>query len=247
MKFRPSSSDRWTACPGSMFLFKGETPSNKYAIVGTAAHTVMEETLKGGDFTVSDDWDPVEVTCSVSEITTHVPVTDEMKESVDFALRIVQDQIDKLSGLDFELMTEKRYDHPELEGFGGTLDVVILVGEFAYVFDLKYGTARVRPDSKQMACYASLVRSVHPHVKYIRTTIMQPRCRLKTKTASYNWTAEELDGTIAELKASMQVAKDVSIVTLNDNLQTGKHCYYCPSRDECPARQRESAAKDFGG
>ena len=243
--FRPSASERWMACPGSMFFDVEQPPAGKPAIQGTAAHAVLEECLKEGVKPVEFLHKSIPVVCDVTEVVTHYQVTEEMVENLEFSLNLVFDEADKFGKMSYVLESEVRLDHPEIKDFGGTADVLLTAGEFAVIMDLKYGTSPVKPDSSQMACYAMLLTRVRPIVKYVKTVIIQPRSRLKTKVSSYNWKEEELNSFESDIKSAMRKADETTLVNLNDNLSPGRHCWYCPARSICPAKALESARKDF--
>ncbi len=244
--FRPSSSQRWMECHGSTFFEVDDPPANKYAIQGTAAHAVLEECIKRGIEPSEMLHKSIPVVCDSTQVTTHYKVTEEMVENLEFTLNNVVDEVDKYINMDYDLESEVRLDHPVIKDFGGTVDVLLTSGEFATIMDLKYGTSPVKPNSTQMASYAMLLKRVRPVVKYVKTVIIQPRCRLKTKVSSYNWRECELDDFEHNVKYAMRKAKEVTLVNLDDNLKTGKHCWYCPARTVCPAKALESANKDFG-
>jgi len=241
--FRPSAATRWITCPGSHFLQQGESPSNKYAIVGTAAHHLLERMVTAGHSRVTEHQLPIPVLCDVTGVTTHVPVDDEMIDSVNMALEYIYDLTRQFSS--WFTLTEKRLEHPTIKGLGGTLDVIIRSGNIMHILDYKHGTSKVKADCDQLATYATIAKANYPELEEITTHIMQPRGRVKEKFRRKDWSTKELAAYEVELQDATETANLVTLDTLNENLKTGGHCWYCSSRKTCPAKLLEQAQKDF--
>ncbi len=240
--FRPSSATRWLNCPGSHFLAVEDSPSNVYAIEGTAAHALLEKMLLAGQWELVGH-SPIPVTCDVTGEVTMVEVGKKMVNSINFALSYIKGLTDKL--VEPKLLTETRLEHPVIEGLGGTLDVIIQSGETLIIADYKNGTSSVKADSDQLSTYAVLARLNYEDATHIETHVIQPNRRTKRKTVMYEWTANELDAYDQTLYNGTMAANLVTLDNINENLKTGSYCWFCPARSTCTAKSAEQAAKDF--
>jgi hypothetical protein len=242
----PSSAERWSVCPGSVYLAKDlPNTSSSYADEGTAAHHLAEMCLRmecpasdfvGTDLTVNGD-----VT---------IPCTEEMAEAVQKYLDYVCQ-----ASAGAELFIEEQYDisHIVPECFG-TSDATILHadGEL-HVIDLKFGmgveVSAVR--NLQMVLYAlgALERFSLTHdVQSVRMTVHQPRINNVSEWAT---TLEELEQIGAKLKTAGERAITFhydAVPTSEDFTPDEKACRFCPAKGNCEALTRfalSTLADDF--
>ena len=185
----PSSAGRWTKCPGSLWISKGEVDqATDYAQEGTTAHALAELCLKSGAKAES-------MIGQYISSDSNIPVDDEMVKKVQEYV----DSINKAKNsikeiLDFEV--ERKLDFTHLlnlsEGMEkldllnspinafGTADVIIVGDNQLQVHDLKYGKG-VRVDAEdntQMLIYALAAYSVYSlcfPIHEISMHIHQPR------------------------------------------------------------------------
>lgn len=258
----PSAADRWSVCPGSVYLAKDAPDSSSdYADEGTAAHLLASECLEQGlntaDFLgayirVADD---VEFCPENGDDPNHGKgkvfiVNEDMAEEVQKYVDYVRQ-----ASAGAELFVEEQYDisHIVPECFG-TSDATILHadGEL-HVTDLKFGrgveVSAVR--NLQMVLYAlgAIERFSLTHdIQSVRMTVHQPRLNNVSEWAA---TREEIETIGEHLKATGEYAITFhhgAVPTTEDFTPDEKACRFCPAKGNCEALARFSLntlADDF--
>jgi hypothetical protein len=242
----PSSSERWIACPGSVAAaaqVPGKT-AGKYAMQGTAAHSLLEMCLRL-------DQDPKRFTGH--EIEPGFPVDDDMSDAVECAMEFVREEMRANPRL--KLHIEKRVkigpliglDNGELEG---TADIILEDGRICMVVDYKHGSGvyvEVKNNS-QLRLYAAGARNYlgKPYFKY-RTVIIQPRLYAKNGRAvrDDHFPESEL---VHWLKHTVRPSAHAAL-TPNARRVAGDWCRWCPANGRCreyATYSASAAAREFG-
>jgi hypothetical protein len=223
-----SGSERWINCPGSIRMIaalpakKPTGKSSTYPTAGLFAHRVAAACLNTG----RDAY-----TFVLPENKTFRPKDAEAVQNyIDYTLvrrALLQERYDRV-----ELRVEIRIGG---EGdFRGTVDAYILcyegdVAVFAEVIDYKHGTGVAVPveNNTQLMYYGVGVHRLHPSIKTLLLTIVQPR--IPGYTASWeisgkdliSWATKVLYPAIIETKK-----KDAA-------LKAGTWCRFCPANEQC--------------
>lgn len=203
-------------CPGSVELSEGQPDkSSPWAIEGTEAHAVLEDTLRKG-FSDRSNVPP--------EMTAHAA------NAASFILGVLG------KADDAELLVESRvhlpFIHPEM--FGTYDGAIVDYFGTLHVFDYKYGSGHsVSPkENLQMIFYGiGLAHKFDWNFKRVRLWIIQPR--IKGYDGPAFW-----EISILELKAYVQKFKDgVERVLDNPDLYVeGSHCHWCKAKSVCPLK-----------
>ena len=240
----PSSSHRWSKCPGSLNEHIRK-PSGHSALEGNAAHMLLEyvgRTVQAGDRlrTVSR----VAVQKGEPE-----PVYFEATEEMKSAVRLALQQTKGFPIVRFELPVIPLTQY-KLELFG-TSDIVCVnpdakEGEPRLrVIDLKYGRVPVHPWSEQLQLYliGALVWAVKEHgIKWrdtdrVETCVVQPRapgdpvrsCQVFVKEAR---TIGGLWRDIVSDLVATHKENEGKPVAFTE-FSAGEHCSYCPHATRC--------------
>lgn len=234
-----SSMYRWSACPGSVRLCK-DAPEVKseYAAEGTYAHEMAAQFLMG-DL-------PAEQFHKLPE---------EMKESLLVYSETVGEYLNpgwpKSRETSNQLFVEQKFDMSQVvyPGLFGTSDAVVWQPEKRHLvsIDFKYGKGvLVEVERNQQLMYYMLgaLTTLKLPAKTCEAVVVQPRAKHK-KGGVRRWVhpvTEYLDFE-AELIEAAKRTEDP-----NAPLNPGRHCYFCPVKNTCPARhaQRlEDAQSEF--
>lgn len=243
----PSSADRWSACPGSVYLAKGvPNTSSEYADEGTVAHMAAERALREGEnaaryvgyrFTPRPDRAPIQFTDDMAA---------EVQKYVDYV---------RQAAAGAELLVEERYDisHIAPECFGTSDTTIIHPDGELHVIDLKFGmgveVSAVR--NLQMVLYAlgALKRFSLTHdIQSVRMTVHQPRINNVSEWAT---SLDELQDIGAVLKTAGERAIKFhydAVPTTEDFTPDEKACRFCPAKGNCEALSRfalTTLADDF--
>ncbi|MGN7613066.1 DUF2800 domain-containing protein [Magnetococcales bacterium HHB-1] len=241
-KLGASSASRWMACPGSVRLSKGmPNESSKYALEGTAAHTLAERCLKKNS--PAEQFLGQEIKAGGIAFT----VDDEMVEAVQVYLDIIND--DRQPG--DVVAIEQRFNianfHPE---FFGTNDCSIYrpsTGELK-VYDFKYGQgiaveARQNPQLLYYGLGAAVAKKDRK-LTSVELIVVQPRCR-HSEGPVRRWTTDAL----ALLEWSSELVTAAKATEKEDaHLKAGSHCKFCRAAPKCPQLRQhalETAQADF--
>jgi hypothetical protein len=198
--FAPSSASRTLICPGSMV--PDDSGTNDAAELGTKIHQHCADVLV--------DKPPED--------------TDYDAGDREFALDAVMEFVgyvhEVLRETGGELHVEQRL-LSEIEGFGGTIDALIVTDTALHVIDLKTGYKFVPvEDNPQVACYLLLAKEKFPGRERFFGHIVQPRHEYKGKS----------EFTAAALAA---LRERVEYCIHSDDLEAGSHCKYCPLLSTC--------------
>lgn len=233
MKFSPSASARWLACPGSVSLSEGmPNRASEYATQGTAAHSVLEQCQR----LELSPWDFIGETIAVNEngVQAQIEVTEEMAEAVSVFLAHIE-------GMPPGAMIEKFMVSKEFPGLQGTADYLLSTGKgkrsALYLKDYKHGAgvAVSAEGNRQLLTYAVLAfEEMGPH-ESVHISIIQPRSqddegpKVKTWSLSKSIVLEHKEA-IAEAYRLAHEAKADPL----PYLQPGDHCRWCPAKVACP-------------
>ena len=217
----PSSAHRWMACPGSVNLIKAleargvvtDDDASGAALEGTIAHDILATCL----IEDRDAW----------EMGEDERVDAKMLEHVQTTL----DTLRPLSGRAFiETDVSLASYHPDAFG---RLDFGFLHGEHLGIVDFKYGTWPVNPvGNPQLACYGlGLLEQITAKVEIVHFGIIQPRRQGPGIVWGDAATYEELLVWGLDTLAPAMAATD----EFDAALTPGKHCRFCPAKNDCPA------------
>lgn len=221
-----SGSERWLNCPGSVKLSE-KAPSRKesrYAEEGTLAHSCLEAMINLES--LSNEYTP--------EMIIHAgQAVDEIKS------RMIDTS---------ELLTEKKVDLSFIdEGMFGTCDFAIVdKGICLLVGDYKYGAhVAVDPENNSQLIYYALglAHKYDYDFKFITLMIIQPRSRHPEGTV------REWNMSIRELRRWKGIIARGVLRTKKANaaLLAGEWCMFCPAKNICPARMKNSDLVKFDG
>lgn len=233
----PSKADRWSVCPGSVYLEKFEpNTTSSYAEEGTAAHALAEACLRG----------EVQASEYVGQLmaTGSFVCTDDMAEEVQKYLDYVRQ-----AAAGAELFIEEQYDisHIVPECFGTSDATIIHPDGELHVIDLKFGMGVEvsAVHNLQMILYAlgAIERFSLTHdIQSVRMTVHQPRINNVSEWAT---TLEELEVIGAKLKAAGERAIGFhygAVPTPEDFTPDEKACRFCPAKGNCAALTRFTMA-----
>jgi Protein of unknown function (DUF2800). len=227
----PSKADRWSVCPGSVYLEKFEpNTTSSYAEEGTAAHALAEACLRGE--AQASEYVGLQLMATGSFV-----CTDDMAEEVQKYLDYVRH-----AAAGAELFIEEQYDisHIVPECFGTSDATIIHPDGELHVVDLKFGmgveVSAVR--NLQMVLYAlgAIERFSLTHdIQSVRMTVHQPRINNVSEWAT---TLDELYEIGATLQAAGQRAITFhydAVPSSDDFTPDEKACRFCPAKGKCEA------------
>lgn len=258
----PSGAERWSVCPGSVYLAKDAPDSSSdYADEGTAAHFLasecLEQELNTVDFLGRKVLVHAEVTGWSENCSFGLNSTGSVFEVDDDMAQEVQKYVDyvRQASVGAELFVEEQYDISHVVPYCfGTSDTTILHpdGEL-HVVDLKFGrgveVSAVR--NLQMVLYAlgAMERFSLTHdIQTVRMTVHQPRLNNVSEWAA---TREEIEAIGAALKIAGERAITFhhgAVPTSEDFTPDEKACRFCPAKGNCEALTRfalTTLADDF--
>jgi hypothetical protein len=238
-RFGGSVAPRILRCPASVRLVE-KVPehlrrSSAYAKRGTALHAAMALLL--GD-------NPPPLESLVGETISDYTIT---ADDVEMALRPVYSYVEALlDAPGAEHYLEHRVVFPTIVGAFGTIDLLVRIGNVAYVIDAKFGVGvrvlALYPDggddvlNAQLMFYAAAARHSHPEffagVDNIILTILQPMSIEPgvDMVSSVEVTHDELNEFITVYRAACERALSPS-----PRLERGAWCRFCAARPICPA------------
>lgn len=202
----PSKLERGIKCPGSMGVVPDSPEKDEedaelrpWLAEGTLAHAVCESLLKG---------EPIPE-----------GATEEMinygEDFRDYVLEIAQDG---------EIIVEEKLEHPHLEDFGGTPDVLIKKGTEYHIIDYKFGKGQLvrAGNNYQLRGYLVLAMRHHGKAERYYGHIFQPRLG---EISVDSWDNSQL--TWFEHRLTMAM--------MDSRLTPGAHCRWCPVLGSCTA------------
>jgi len=226
----PSSAGRWVPCPGSVIL-EGMVPddhNSEDALTGDTAHWLGAKIVEGVTIPVG----------TVSPL--GLVITGEMMEYVQFYASTV------LSMANSHVSVETRVEAPNVhESSYGTCDAFAFDGVTLDVWDLKYGHGLVEAfENWQLLNYAAgLLYGVARTARFIRLTIVQPRCFQAEPVRTWTLTVDEIGPYILRLRQAAARA-----LSPNPPTGAGAWCRYCRGRSICNTLQAACGyVMDFSG
>lgn len=232
-----SSAHRWMECPGSVRLSAGIADHGSiYAAEGTAAHTLAEACLNGGQ-------DAIEYIDRSFAVGNHVFVVDEeMAAHVQVYLDAVRHNVRPGD----ELFIEQRFDLSNVihEGMFGTNDAAIYrpsTGEL-FVYDLKYGAgyaveAAANPQLLYYAVGGATAKKGRT-LKTVTIVIVQPRAPHRDgPVRAWSASAADLMEWMADLKTAAMATLEPDAV-----LKPGEWCKFCRAAAICPKLREDALA-----
>lgn len=150
-RLSPSSSSRWTKCPGSA-IDPDQIPdtTNDAAEEGTYAHTLSEGWLSTGE-------------------------KPDFQDNADME-RAVTAYVDFVNEIEGDRLLEQTLHSIVIPEHFGTIDCLILAKPVMYVVDFKYGLFEVSPeDNTQLKCYLNIAREHFTGYTEFYGAIVQPR------------------------------------------------------------------------
>jgi Protein of unknown function (DUF2800) len=224
-----SSAERWMECPGSVALIRAlgvqeDTDEPLYRTRGTAAHTVIERSLKGSRAPWEQIGDKVEGV--------------EVDEEIASASQVFVDEITRLrvEHPNAQEFIEFRVSSPRHRFFYGRLDYALVDGKFLAIRDFKNGVGVVvEPENNpQVMYYAYGILKDFPDVEEVDLGIVQPN-------------AFHPGGPIRTWRIDAEYIRDWGESTLFPAMERasldeqpfnpGKWCRFCPAKIVCPALQ----------
>jgi len=237
-----SSMERWSVCPGSVFLSKNaprnDTPFSKE---GTVAHDLAERVFVGDLFTPED---------ALGAVVDGVKINQEMVDAVTM-------YVDFVDNLDPDHTSQTFYERtlainkaklPKAAELFGTADALLIEDSDdllrVCVVDFKYGkgVAVNAEENKQLlyyglgAVYLAMGKkkklSAYFAKKRLELTmvIIQPRAE-HPEGPIRSWTIDAQS--LLEFEFCLEEAVERSL----DNMHTfvsGEHCRFCPAKEICP-------------
>jgi hypothetical protein len=265
-KLSPSAAKRWMNCPGSVALIGDESSTtNQAAMMGTAAHKIIEEMVIKGETDVSEyagaavlvkadgDEESEIYRTGTAALEPENPRPGWFMFMVDEKMvEGCQQTIDEVERLRLEMyepevFSERFLDMTWLDSrLGGTADIT-LVEPFgwAHLVDHKNGYILVdHEDNDQLKQYAVGVAHEHPDCEGVRVTISQPNApHVEGTIRTAEYTLDELK--LYEIR--MKEAADATSVP-NAPLRAGDWCTFCPAKTRCKefdSMLLEEATADF--
>lgn len=257
-KLSASATKRWATCPGSAaFIERNPIPdkSTRDSALGTAAHSLLEMTLKEG-YASSAAFEDLEIEADGFKFV----VDRDMYEAVDCAVEYVYGRLEELGQTHINLLLEHHVvPLPHRNDTGGTVDICIDNWPVSLeVVDYKHGAGIFVPVEKnpQLRSYATgMVRELSESIKdsdyeLFRYTICQPRHHLSPSDGimSEAVTPEELSQWVEWLDtraSEVDLARELMgsgaglpELFANNFLsagEDGEHCRFCPIKYKCPA------------
>lgn len=241
-----STSSRWMNCPGSVKLSEAlpPSPSNEYALLGTASHLLCERCITEGK--EASDYlgmvirmegdDAIKITQAAPS--GNIPAKDFLiTEDIVSAVQVYVDYVSEIlsSGDEVISFVERSFKelqkiHPDM---GGTGDFsTIKPYDISEIVDYKNGAGvcvEVNENS-QLLIYATGAYLFDPSVEKVKITIIQPRMAHRDgPIRSAIYTAKEIERFMVKLKKAAKVTEKN-----NAKISAGSWCRFCPVLSTCP-------------
>jgi len=239
----PSASSRWIPCPGSVSAQQAVGPdtSNEYSILGTAAHALLEISLRLG----SHPLDFVGATL----IPAHPEVTEEMAEAVNVACEYIEDYLDAHGHDKVELHIERRVAIGPMidvapEFCNGTSDVQLVHKDKSRLvtIDYKHGSGLKvgAQDNPQLMLYSAGGRLAEGGDKFKQycNVIIQPRAGKRISVDEWTYNDSKLTRWLRETVAPSARAA----LLPNAPRNAGTHCRWCRAAPVCRTYRQKAIA-----
>lgn len=261
-RLSPSAAHRWMNCAGSVALI-GDEPNaaGLPAMMGTAAHKVIETMIQGGESDAAAYLNSVILVHGPGEQETVIHpagstptvladwyqfICDDIMVAgvqmfMDEHFRIINDLC-----FDPVIYSERYLDMTWLDDrLGGTADDTIADPDWIHLLDYKNGRVLVEvKGNEQMKNYAVGLLHEHPEARGVTVHLVQPN--------SYHEDGfiREESYSADELKLFEIQMKEAADATAKPNAprRVGSWCTYCPGKVRCPefeAAAREECQMDF--
>lgn len=215
----PSSADRWINCHGYYEMVKDipPTPSSRWAVQGTQAHSLLELALMTGlpPKRLHKNQEFVKaVTVAFDYINPFPLVFPELKVRIQMTSLLVK----------------------------GTTDALCIDDRLLEGVDYKHGSG-VYVDSKlnpQLTLYVGAAREEYGTRKRYKTTVIQPRVFGRNPIRSNVLTDMELDDFLADADRALSRNLQGS-----HGPRAGSWCRFCPAMGVCPAARRKAIGEAF--
>ena len=243
----PSKSERYLACPASMWECKNlpEDEETEHQHEGTVAHAIFSEVLKSVLMCgVPAAGEKIEVTigCHTETVTITKEHSEHLSKCYDYVVGLPS------KGLK-TIFSEIELDTSHVLGVAkqkGTADVVVHDDEELHILDLKWGEGVLvyAKNNPQLAIYGGAALSIMPQggekIKTVTRHILQPR---RDNFSVWSATRAEFDTELEDIKRKAQVAAHC----FNMESKPGPElycvgedtCRWCPAKMTCSAHNAE--------
>ena len=223
----PSASqlDRARQCPGSENLPQSQS-SSKYAEVGRAIHTYLEQAATMGSAAALKNV-PTDLRQRCEDLPMEqLPVGPNWAQEVKLAWSTLDTARELGRGSD------RDYSAAEADEFVGTADIIGLTEDTAVVIDAKSGSRWLPPARESWQLKMLALAACRAYGK--------PRARiallfLREGEESPSWSTHDLDEMDLDLIAA-DLRQLASRLTADAPIVEGDHCRYCPAIASCPPK-----------
>lgn len=248
----PSSSHRWMVCKGSVQANLNKPwEQNEWSLLGTSAHNLLEVCMR-------IDADPAVFEGKVLQ-KGHVPVDEEMADSVGYALDYVKSYlahnptakvyIETPVFMDAQLgITPEEAAQLMLEFIcWGTPDIVIdNYPKECVTVDYKHGIGHAVQvkENTQIRLYHLGSRQRRGRYRRYRSVVIQPRLRGRKPVQEHTIT----DAQLVEWRDTKVIPILPEALSKNSERVAGEHCTFCAADGNCKAQYefiQSAASKEF--
>lgn len=233
-----STAARRVNCPRSYTLEQLAPPDkgSVYARQGTALHEMMSRILGQGQ--EAEDLLPFSYTQAEKDGTTWTYEVDHDQWEDLGAPALAQldafiDEMEALTGQPFQMYIEQSCDYPGIPGAKGTSDLIWRCGDWAGIWDWKFGRKYVDPtENMQMMFYLFSAIGKFPEffkgVKFWKVLICQPQ----TASEAKSWDLTE--GDLGEFNQKVHAALGHMKAGKTAPIAAGDHCAFARCKVVCP-------------
>lgn len=230
--YSPSSSDRWTNCPGSVRLSKElpPVPNSSASTEGTNTHALLEKLLKKEPIT--------------PRFKKEIGFNEKMLANATFAAKQVRQDLKKvhnIGNVTFEVEGKSDISHLVDGDMWGTSDVII-AEEFGtlHVQDYKNGVKKVhaRENTQGLAYILGIADRFDYNFERYKFSIIQPN--VKDPVSSWTFDYKRL---ILQRDIFRQAVKATKSKTAP--VKAGAWCWFCPANyyGVCPLAKEKALDK----
>lgn len=220
-----SSAERWMNCPGSVTLIKNldlpQSDAPDYQTNGTAAHAALEDCMRNG----MDAWEVV------GQEYNGVKIDAEIADAIQVFIDTVREQQTHGTLTHIEFGIDAPDFHPQ---FYGTLDCGVVDNANATLFinDYKHGEGIMVDveENPQIMYYAYGLLRHNPLIERVILRIIQPRgYHHDGPVRMWETTADHINEWAETVLRPAMLATE-----LDDDLDAGPWCRFCPAKLVCP-------------